>query len=97
MELTIGECTLDVGDEPTKERRADSNAKLSVSGSHGYPLPVTKPSEAPSAMAVEKIDGPLATAVADAKEESRGSRGANPISKPPASRKLRDSVPPGAS
>jgi cytoskeletal protein CcmA (bactofilin family) len=98
MELTIGECTLDVGDEPTKERRVDSNAKLNVSGgSHGYPLPVTKPSEAPSAMPVEKIDSPLATAVADAKEETRGSRGANPISKPPASRKLRDSVPPGAS
>jgi cytoskeletal protein CcmA (bactofilin family) len=98
MELTIGECTLDVGDEPTKERRADSNTKLPVTGgSHGYPLPVTKPSEAPTAMPVEKIDGPLATAVADAKEESRGSRGANPISKPPASRKLRDSVPPGAS
>jgi hypothetical protein len=98
MELTIGECTLDVGDEPTKERRADSNTKLPVTGvSHGYPLPVTKPSEAPSPMPVEKIDGPLATAVADAKEESRGARGANPISKPPASRKLRDSVPPGAS
>ena len=97
MELTIGECTLDVGDEPTKERRVDPNAKLSVSGSHGYPLPVTKPSEAPSAMPVEKIDSPLATAVADAKEETRGSRGANPISKPPGSRKLRDSVPPGAS
>lgn len=98
MELTIGECTLDVGDEPTKERRADSNAKLAVSGSsHGYPLPVTKPSEAPSAMPVEKIDSPLATAVADAKEETRAARGANPISKPPASRKLRDSVPPGAS
>ena len=25
MELTIGECTLDVGEEPTKERRADSS------------------------------------------------------------------------
>ena len=97
MELTIGECTLDVGDEPTKERRADSNTKLPVGTSHGYPLPVTKPSEAPSAMPVEKIDSPLATAVADAKEETRASRGANPISKPPTSRKLRDSVPPGAS
>jgi len=99
MELTIGECTLDVGDEPTKERRLDSSGKLPVSASsHGYPLPVTKPSEAPSAMPVEKIDGPLAAAVADAKEEARASRsGATPISnKPPASKKLRDSVPPGA-
>jgi len=98
MELTIGECSLDVGDEPTKERRLDSNAKLQVSGSsHGYPLPVTKPSEAPTAMAVEKIDSPLATAVADAKEEAKSSRsGAMPISKPPAGKKLRDSVPPGA-
>jgi len=99
MELTIGECTLDVGDEPSKERRLDSSAKLSVSGSsHGYPLPVTKPSEAPNAMPVEKIDSPLAAAVADAKEEARASRsGAAPISnKPPGSKKLRDSVPPGA-
>ena len=97
MELTIGECTLDVGDEPSKERRLDPTAKLSVSGSsHGY-LPVTKPSEAPVPMAVEKIDGPLATAVADAKEEAKSSRsGAMPISKPPTAKKLRDSVPPGA-
>jgi cytoskeletal protein CcmA (bactofilin family) len=102
MELTIGECTLDVGEEPTKERRVDPNTKLplssSTSGGHGYPLPVTKPSEAPSAMPVEKMESPLATAVADAKEESKSSRnGGMPISKPPAaSKKLRDSVPPGA-
>lgn len=102
MELTIGECTLDVGEEPSKERRVDPNTKLplssSTSGAHGYPLPVTKPSEAPSAVPVEKLEGPLATAVADAKEESKSSRsGALPISKPPAaSKKLRDSVPPGA-
>src|SRR3954463_8802524 len=30
LELTIGECSLDIGDEPTKERRADSNAKLPI-------------------------------------------------------------------
>jgi cytoskeletal protein CcmA (bactofilin family) len=108
MELTIGECTLDVGEEPTKERRLDPNSKLplsssssstSSSGSHGYPLPVTKPSEAPSSLHVERMESPLATAVADAKEEAKSSRsGALPISKPPAtsSKKLRDSVPPGA-
>jgi cytoskeletal protein CcmA (bactofilin family) len=94
MELTIGECTLDVGDEPTKERRLDSSAKLSMSsGSHGYPLPVTKPSEAPSPMPVEPVPSPLTTA--EAKESAKS--GAMPISKPPGSRKLRDSVPPGAS
>jgi cytoskeletal protein CcmA (bactofilin family) len=103
MELTIGECTLDVGEEPTKERRVDPNAKLplssSSSGGHGYPLPVTKPSEAPSPMPVEKMESPLAMAVADAKEESKSARsGGSPISKPPAAsnKKLRDSVPPGA-
>jgi len=100
MELTIGECTLDVGDEPTKERRIDSHAKLPLSGSsHGY-LPVTKPSDAPSATAMEKMekmDSPLATAVLDAKEEAKSSRsGAVPLSKPPTPKKLRDSVPPGA-
>jgi cytoskeletal protein CcmA (bactofilin family) len=96
MELTIGECTLDVGDEPTKERRLDASGKLPVSsGSHGYPLPVTKPSEAPSAMAVERVEGPLTGSAAE-KESARS--GAVPISKPPAAnKKLRDSVPPGAS
>jgi cytoskeletal protein CcmA (bactofilin family) len=94
MELTIGECTLDVGDEPSKERRVDSSGKIPLtSGSHGYPLPVTKPSEAPSPVPVEKVEGPLSGGVMT---EAKGS-GAMPISKPPASRKLRDSVPPGAS
>jgi len=103
MELTIGECTLDVGDEPTKERRVDSNTKLplssssSSSGAHGYPLPVTKPSEAPNSTPVEKMESPLATAVADAKEESKNARAGMPSKPPPAaSKKLRDSVPPGA-
>jgi cytoskeletal protein CcmA (bactofilin family) len=93
MELTIGECTLDVGEEPTKERRLDASGKLPVSsGSHGYPLPVTKPSEAPSAMAVERVEGPLTGgAIAEAKDEGKTSRGGA------MHKKLRDSVPPGAS
>jgi cytoskeletal protein CcmA (bactofilin family) len=99
MELTIGECTLDVGDEPTKERRLDSNAKLPVAAasSSSYQLPVTKPSEAPSAMPVEKVESPLTAAgVVEATDSKGGRSGQMPISKPPASRKLRDSVPPGA-
>src|SRR5688572_30776818 len=60
MELTIGECTLDVGEEPTKERRVDPSAKLPVAAaSSSYQLPVTKPSEAPSPMPVEKVEAPL--------------------------------------
>jgi cytoskeletal protein CcmA (bactofilin family) len=97
MELTIGECTLDVGEEPSKERRVDPNAKLPAAASSSYQLPVTKPSEAPSAMAVEKVESPLTAAGALEAVDSKSSRsGQLPISKPPASRKLRDSVPPGA-
>jgi cytoskeletal protein CcmA (bactofilin family) len=98
MELTIGECTLDVGDEPTKERRVDPNAKQpAAASSSSYQLPVTKPSEAPTAMPVEKVESPLTAAGALETTDSKSSRsGQLPISKPPASRKLRDSVPPGA-
>lgn len=43
MELTFGECTLDVGDEPTKERRADASQKAApLSGASASQLPVTK-------------------------------------------------------
>jgi cytoskeletal protein CcmA (bactofilin family) len=99
MELTIGECTLDVGDEPTKERRVDPNAKqpAAAASSSSYQLPVTKPSEAPTAMPVEKVESPLTASGALETSDSKSSRsGQLPISKPPASRKLRDSVPPGA-
>lgn len=97
MELTIGECTLDVGEEPTKERRVDPNAKLPVAASSSYQLPVTKPSEAPSAMAVEKVEAPLVPGAVEASDSKSSRSGQMPISnKPPASRKLRDSVPPGA-
>ncbi len=99
MELTIGECTLDVGEEPTKERRVDPSAKPAAAAS-SYQLPVTKPSEAPSAMPVEKVESPLAAAGAlDSSTEGKSGRSGQmqiPNSKPPASRKLRDSVPPGA-
>jgi cytoskeletal protein CcmA (bactofilin family) len=104
MELTIGECTLDVGDEPTKERRADPSPKSSASG--GYPLPVTKPSDAPGQLSVkdERADGgtPGAELAIDAssREPGEGKNGRNNsnASKPSPAKKAgaRDSVPPGA-
>jgi Polymer-forming cytoskeletal len=43
MELTFGECTLDIGDEPTKERRLDASAKpTSMASQSTSQLPVTK-------------------------------------------------------
>ena len=43
MELTFGECTLDVGDEPTKERRAGASQKPApLSSPSAAQLPVTK-------------------------------------------------------
>jgi cytoskeletal protein CcmA (bactofilin family) len=104
MELTIGECTLDVGEEPSKERRVDStnSVRPSMSG-HGYPLPVTKPSEAPSAAPLrdEKLlDALVAELAPDTKvkdSDSKASHGsAMAISKAPKKPGARDSVPPGA-
>src|SRR5688572_8042696 len=44
MELTIGECTLDVGDEPTKERRIEAPVKAAstLSAPPAHQLPVTR-------------------------------------------------------
>jgi len=104
MELTIGECTLDVGDEPSKERRVDStnSVRPSMSG-NSYPLPVTKPSEAPSAVPVrdEKLlDALVAELAPDTKVKDSDSKAAHSsamaISKTPKKPGARDSVPPGA-
>ena len=107
MELTIGECTLDVGEEPSKERRVEPNSVRPSMGSNSYPLPVTKPSETPpSALPVrdEKLEALVAELAPDTKaKDADGSKsshsGAMSISKPPAGSKkpgARDSVPPGA-
>jgi cytoskeletal protein CcmA (bactofilin family) len=110
MELTIGECTLDVGDEPTKERRSEPSLKpASLSNSQ---LPVTKsfpPTTAlvrdekvePAPASVEPVSAsskPDGADAADAGKASRGSSSGFALSKPPPSKKAgaRDSVPPGA-
>ncbi len=87
MELTIGECTLDVGDEPTKERRIESNKVHPSLSSMGAALPVTR-SEAPSALVA-----PEAASI-DLKAAPKDSR--NSISKPPGKKGASDSIPPGA-
>lgn len=111
MELTIGECTLDIGDEPMRERRSEPSLKPGALGSSSQ-LPVTK-SLPPGGPAVAKEgdaatpSGSAAPEPASAKPESaedaakagRGSSAGFAISKPPPSKKAgaRDSVPPGAS
>jgi cytoskeletal protein CcmA (bactofilin family) len=110
MELTIGECTLDVGDEPSKERRSEPSLKPASTSSSQ--LPVTKsfpptttalvkddksepsPASAESASASSK---PENADVTDAGKAARGSS-SFALSKPPPSKKAgaRDSVPPGA-
>jgi hypothetical protein len=112
MELTIGECTLDVGDEPTRERRSEPSLKaLAASGTSTSQLPVTKsfPPANASASPPKDDPDPNATSVpppsAIAKAEgsdsldgkSRPSQGGFALSKPPPSKKeRRDSVPPGS-
>jgi cytoskeletal protein CcmA (bactofilin family) len=97
MELTIGECTLDVGDEPTKERR-DSSMKPAALASSGSQLPVTK-SIPPASMPPkeDKSETSVAPPSASAEGDGKSARsGALAVSKPPGSKKgQRDSVPPG--
>ena len=108
MELTIGECTLDVGDEPTKERRIESPGKAASTLSAAHQLPVTR-SVPPMSLGLSE-DKPTSTIVnggssdmkengASAKEalENGKSAKASP-SRPPPPKKAgaRDSVPPGA-
>jgi hypothetical protein len=99
MELTFGECTLDVGDEPSKERKLDVAARGgALSGS--LQLPVTRSTPpgatkdpAPAALA----EGPKADVLGSGKDSSRAPASTGSISKPPPGKKeKRDSVPPGA-
>ncbi len=112
MELTIGECTLDVGDEPTRERRSEPSLKASApSSTSSSQLPVTKsfPPASASASSPKEEPDPNATSVPPpspiAKSEggdsldaiSRPSQSGFALSKPPPSKKeRRDSVPPGS-
>jgi cytoskeletal protein CcmA (bactofilin family) len=92
MELTIGECTLDVGDEPSKERRDSSMKPAALASSSTSQLPVTK-SIPPLASSPPKEDTSDPSAA-----PPPGSAKAEPFapSKPPSSKKgQRDSVPPG--
>jgi len=93
MELTIGECTLDIGDEPTRERRSEPSLKPAAASSQ---LPVTK-SLPPGSAKEEKAEASVAPAPASVKPEAGSSTGFS-ISKPPSKKAgARDSVPPGAS
>lgn len=106
MELTIGECTLDIGDEPTRERRSEPSLKASApAGASNSQLPVTKslPPGGPSAAKEEKSEPnasvPPGSALAKTDADpSRPSSGGFSLSKPPPSKKVgaRDSVPPGS-
>jgi cytoskeletal protein CcmA (bactofilin family) len=111
MELTIGECTLDIGDEPSRERRSEPSLKTSsLASSSTSQLPVTK-SIPPAAGNVPKEENsdPAAVAVppvttdakADGDDPNKASRQSSPgfaLNKPPTNKKVgaRDSVPPGS-
>ena len=63
MELTFGECTLDVGDEPSKERKVDVGSRAGVS-SAGHQLPVTRstPPGPRDIVPATLVDGPKSEA-----------------------------------
>jgi hypothetical protein len=67
MELSIGECTLDVGDEPSKERRVEPSVKPAQPSSNLSQLPVTKSSPPP--MLALQQENPEAAALASAPAE----------------------------
>lgn len=98
MELTIGECTLDIGDEPTKERRDSSMKPAALGNTTGTQLPVTK-SVPPGALPKDEgLDASASGATEGGDGKSgRASQSGFALSKPPPSKKAgaRDSVPPG--
>jgi cytoskeletal protein CcmA (bactofilin family) len=112
MELTIGECTLDVGDEPTRERRSEPSLKAAGPSSNSTSqLPVTRsfppanasvspPQEEKSEPNATSVPPPSAIARADESLDAKSSRQSQSgfaLSKPPPSKKeRRDSVPPGS-
>jgi len=96
MELTIGECTLDVGDEPIRERRLEPNKSASPAASASL-LPVTR-SEAPTGHP-PKEDKPEVALVAGAtpaetKDSAKSVRGAAGLPSPSKKGTGSDSVPP---
>jgi cytoskeletal protein CcmA (bactofilin family) len=98
MELTIGECTLDVGDEPTRERRVEPSSKSAQSG--GYPAAQASEVPSPTLARDESAQAtPSGAAEFAALADGRASKnGSTHMSKPPTSKKsgTRDSVPPDA-
>jgi cytoskeletal protein CcmA (bactofilin family) len=98
MELTIGECTLDIGDEPTRERRAEPSVKAASLATASAPqLPLTKSiSPVTPNPAREEQAEPRAPSVPPASATTK-SDGDFAISKPPPKPGARDSVPPSAS
>lgn len=76
MELTFGECILDVGDEPSKERRVDAAARPS-SLSGAQPLPVTRSN--PPASMPDKLDNGLTSTASVVPVAEAAKNGAEPI------------------
>lgn len=104
MELTIGECTLDVGDEPTKERRSEPALKAQ-SGTSTSQLPVTKslppgsvPPKEEKPEPVASVAPPAGSVRPEASDAALPGSGGFALSKPVSNKKAgaRDSVPPGA-
>jgi cytoskeletal protein CcmA (bactofilin family) len=97
MELTIGECTLDVGDEPTRERRSEPSLKPSaLSSASSAQLPVTKtlPPVSSAAPKDEKSEPGIASAPpASAQVDGAFNSNKAQINRKPGAR---DSVPPGS-
>jgi cytoskeletal protein CcmA (bactofilin family) len=77
MELTIGECSLEVGDEPSKERRVEPSLKPQPSASLSQ-LPVTKSSPPPKPVSKDENAraAALDAAVEDGKAEAREAQAA---------------------
>jgi hypothetical protein len=97
MELTFGECTLDVGDEPSKERKLELGGRASISAGHQLPVTRSTPPGAKDPAPAALAEGPRAELLASGKDSSRAPASAGSISKPPPAKKeKRDSVPPGA-
>jgi cytoskeletal protein CcmA (bactofilin family) len=82
LEVTFGECTLDVGDEPVKQDVAEPAKKMGAELAISGPPPLPTGLDAPEALAKPELEG--SPNKDKKKDEKRGSKNGG-----------RDSVPPG--
>jgi cytoskeletal protein CcmA (bactofilin family) len=101
LQVTFGECTLDVGDEPTKEAALDNRAKPAAldavaASVFQSPSPAALSGAFGDPVADKPADAPAPLASAEGDKEAGGDSGKKDKGKSKGQKTGRDSVPPPA-